>query len=192
MKECSTCKIKKDVKDFSKNDSKKDGLCYQCKKCQAEYNVQYYEENKEELSSQQEEKEIYDKQYYKDHKEERAVYRRQWEEEKRKNDPIYRLKCNIRRRFRGWLNGNKKSKGTFQYINCSKEELVTHLESLFYDNPETGEPMTWENYGFWHVDHNKPLFLFDPTSEEDMRKAWAKENLHPLWAKDNLKKGKKY
>lgn len=54
--------------------------------------------------------------------------------------------------------------------------------------------MTWENYGYdgWHIDHIKPISLFDLTKESEIRAACHYTNLQPLWAEDNMKKGAKY
>lgn len=63
-------------------------------------------------------------------------------------------------------------------------DLKQHLESLFQPG------MSWDNYGDWHIDHIKPVSLFDITSYdcEDFKKCWCLENLQPLWAEDNRKK----
>lgn len=144
-----------------------------------EKSKQYYLENKEHLSE-------YNKKYYEDNKSTIIKKVVEYERNKLKTDFIFKLIKNIRTSFKEWLNGFKKDKRTFEYVNCTKDELVSHLESLFL------EGMTWENYGEWHIDHIKPLSSFDPTKEEDMHEAWSKENLQPLWAKDNIKKGNKY
>lgn len=41
MKKCSICKFKKQLKDFSKDKNRKDGLSYTCKKCASIYNRIY-------------------------------------------------------------------------------------------------------------------------------------------------------
>jgi hypothetical protein len=44
-KYCSRCKKKRDIKNFYKNKSTKDGLTHHCKDCQRVYSRQYYYEN---------------------------------------------------------------------------------------------------------------------------------------------------
>jgi hypothetical protein len=51
MKSCSTCKLKKDLSDFNKNKSKKDGLQSICRSCQQEYSEKHYFKNREEHKS---------------------------------------------------------------------------------------------------------------------------------------------
>ena len=43
----------------------------------------------------------------------------------------------------------------------------------------------------WHIDHIIPLSFFDLTEEEDIKKAWNKDNLQWLPALENLKKSNK-
>jgi len=49
--------------------------------------------------------------------------------------------------------------------------------------------MSWDNYGEWHIDHIKPLILFDLTKRSQMLKAVHYTNLQPLWANENISKG---
>ena len=49
--------------------------------------------------------------------------------------------------------------------------------------------MSWDNYGKWHVDHKKPISLFNKNTPAHIVNALS--NLQPLWAKDNLSKGKR-
>ena len=104
---------------------------------------------------------------------------------RRKNDPIFKLQCNIRTLLWGFLRGNKNLH-THEYICCSSEELWTHLERQFRDG------MTRVNYGkIWHVDHIIPLSYFNETdlTESKLANHWG--NLQPLFAKENLEKGDK-
>lgn len=70
-------------------------------------------------------------------------------------------------------------------LGCSVDELKQHLESKFQPG------MTWNNYGTWHIDHVKPLALFDLTDREQLLKACHYTNLQPLWAEENLRKSAK-
>lgn len=47
MKTCSICKTQKDLSDFNKNKSRKDGLQTHCKNCNREKSKKYYESNLE-------------------------------------------------------------------------------------------------------------------------------------------------
>ncbi len=47
MKFCKKCEEEKDVKEFSKNSHKKDGLQTICKKCSKTYFSKYYDDNRE-------------------------------------------------------------------------------------------------------------------------------------------------
>jgi hypothetical protein len=61
-------------------------------------------------------------------------------------------------------------------LGCTIPELMVYLEARFQ------EGMSWENYGAWHLDHIKPLVLFDLTDREQFLQAAHYTNLQPLWA----------
>lgn len=83
--------------------------------------------------------------------------------------------------------GAVKSARTLELIGCSIPELKMHLERQF------GEGMSWENYGTaWHIDHKKPLAVFDMNNPEHQRSAFHFTNLQPLLAEDNLRKSDKW
>lgn len=44
----------------------------------------------------------------------------------------------------------------------------------------------------YHIDHIKPISMFDFTKIEEIQKAFAPDNHQWLLAKENLKKGNKY
>lgn len=132
----------------------------------------------------------YNKEWNKDNRERVNKYKREYERKRRAEDPKYRL--GIRTRTAVWQllkerNINKTNK-TFALLGYTIEELMKHLEGQFTSG------MAWDNYGEWHVDHKKPMTLFNFTSVEDeeFKKCWALENLQPLWEPDNLSKGARY
>lgn len=106
------------------------------------------------------------------------------------NKPLERLASSLRRRLRTKLRNQKAGALAHEYLGCTIGELKSYIESLFL------EGMNWENYGSkgWHLDHIKPMCMFDLTKKEDLAIVCHYSNLRPLWAKDNLtrpKKGKK-
>ena len=59
------------------------------------------------------------------------------------------------------------------------------IESKFQDG------MTWDNYGRWHIDHDKACAHFDLTKPEQQEECFHYTNLQPLWGLENIKKGSK-
>ena len=51
--------------------------------------------------------------------------------------------------------------------------------------------MTWDNYGLWHIDHERACSRFDLTKPDQQRKCFHYTNLQPLWGLENIKKGSK-
>lgn len=47
MKKCTKCKVEKELSEFNKKSSTKDGLQKTCKECQREHSREYYKLNKE-------------------------------------------------------------------------------------------------------------------------------------------------
>ncbi len=86
-----------------------------------------------------------------------------------------------------------KCSNTIDLVGCSKEELKTHLASLFYER-ESGEKMSLEKFGMngIHIDHIRPCTSFDLTDPEQQKQCFHYTNLQPLWAEDNLRKSDKW
>lgn len=107
---------------------------------------------------------------------------------RRKEDPQFRIRQNIRSRFQSALKRKKLKKLgiTRKMLGCSWKELKTYLEKKFYKRKKTNELMTWDNYGKWHVDHIIPLSKFNLLIKEEQYKACHYKNLQPLWAEDNI------
>lgn len=102
-------------------------------------------------------------------------------------DPLHKAVRNLRKRL--WY--YKQQLGTMSMsksIGCSWVEFKSYIESKFYPSPETGEVMSWENYGRggWEMDHIIPLCV--ARSVGDLEKLSHYTNLQPLWAKDNNQK----
>jgi transposase-like protein len=117
-----------------------------------------------------------------------GVYRRKYKE-----DPVVRMKSNIREHVRQALKYSNVSKThpSITYLGCSIEEFRAYIENKFV------EGMSWENHGrgehCWHLDHIKPLAtLKDVTDVELLKEVCHYTNYQPLWEKDNLSKNAKY
>ena len=109
--------------------------------------------------------------------------------ERRKNDPFYKMKENLRCRVLKFFKG-VKSADTETLIGCTWEELRIHIENQF------GEKMTWANQGKggWEIDHIIPCKAFEHGLEDERNQrilCWFK-NLQPLWWYDNKSKSDKY
>ena len=161
----------------------------------------YREDNKEKLDEARKEYNEINKEILAEKsKEYRAANREKISaaaKERLKNDEQARLAHNLRARFHDALKRADviKTESTFDLIGCSAPDLKLFIEGKFL------EGMTWDNYGsdrngtvknFWHIDHIKPVAVFDLTKEDQRKECFHFNNLQPLWAKDNWNKGKKY
>jgi hypothetical protein len=104
-----------------------------------------------------------------------------------KDEPIVKLKKNLRSRISIALKGNK-TKRTIEYLGCSIGEYVNWLNYICDDfiNDENNE-----NEDKMHIDHVIPLSKFDLEKEEDIYLAFNWRNTMPLSAKENLSKNNK-
>lgn len=262
-KVCIECGIEKELSEYQKAKTNKDGLTGKCKACLKKYNQQYckdneefkkqyrkerYEENKERFKKEtrdyyynniekvlestkeyreknKEEINTYrtryyqnnseqikekNKQRYVDNREEycrkRAIYREEniesirqyyydnkkeinskkneYDKQRRKTDPMFRLKVNLRGRIGDVIKKKKYSLSTLDILGCSYEEVRIHIENKFT------EGMCWEKVGpEIHIDHIIPLD--SAKNEEDLIMLCYYTNLQPMWAKENLSKGNK-
>lgn len=208
MKICKKCQKSKNIEDFPKNKDSKDGRNSLCKLCINKRNKEYREKNSESFKLarkkyyqkninklrnekrkyhmlNKDKKAEYDKIYRSLNKENIKNHKKKWEL-KNKNNPIFKIKRNLRRRIHHVLIDGYKSASTFELIGCTPSEFKIYIESKFQDG------MSWDNYGTngWHIDHIIPCSSFDLTDPKQQKICFHYSNQQPLWAKDNLKKGK--
>lgn len=106
-------------------------------------------------------------------------------ERKRREEPLYRLRTNIRVLIKGSFKrkSHKANTKTEQILGCSIEDFISYIQRLFKDG------MTLENHGLWHLDHIIPIS--SAKTEEEIIKLNHYTNFQPLWAEENLKKSNK-
>lgn len=101
---------------------------------------------------------------------------------RKEQDLDYVLIRKLRGRVLSALKNNYKGDKTRKLIGCDIDFLKNHLENKFT------EGMTWENIGFWQIDHIRPCASYDLGVVENQRLCFNYKNLQPLWAVDNNKK----
>jgi len=189
---CRNCHKKKHVDCYYTQKSTKLGIYRVCKECvkkkarkklknknnrakHKERCSSHYNDNKEKLKT-------YAKAYYEANKDKVNSYQKTYQKQRRKTDPLYKLKRNLRSRtykaFR--RKGYSKNTKTQKMLGVDWEIAKTHIERQFKKG------MSWDNYGDWHIDHIIPLA--SATTEEKLKKLCHYTNLQPLWAEDNLSK----
>lgn len=102
---------------------------------------------------------------------------------KRRSTDVGRMICNLRSRTSMFISSNgMESVSVTEFLGCSFEELMAHLESYFQPG------MTRKNYGMgkgkWCVDHHIPLI--SAKNEDEVKALVHYKNLRPLWWLDNL------
>lgn len=123
------------------------------------------------------------KEYFKlrNSKQETIIKRNNRRKERRKQEPMFAIMENVRRRINEYINNKRLS--TIEIIGCTPLELKQHLENQFVKG------MSWENRNEWHIDHIIPLS--SASNQEELFKLCHYSNLQPLWAIDNIKKSNK-
>lgn len=207
---CRVCGIDKELIGFN---FRKDSQKYRTECCECQYarTKEYIQRNKQKVLEYQRvyrlettEKraamhKIYAPLYRERNLERLQVYKKNWRlenkdrineqfREKMRTDLQFRLKRTLKARINMGLKKGYRSRDIIKMLQCSIPEFKKYIESQFQ------EGMTWENWtsNGWHMDHKKPLALFDLTDPKQVAEATHYTNFQPLWAIDNLKKGKKY
>ena len=185
-------------RSFSRDRSRKTGLCNSCKVCYRSYHENYYSRKRDEVlrrkraSARHRLPEVRD--YIRAYRNKNAISlrakKREYERLRRRSDINFRLKGTLRRRITHALlaNGIKKFGRTEILLGCPVETLRRHIETAW------SVGMSWDNYGLkgWHIDHIRPCASFDLTDPKKQKECFNWENLQPLWHTDNRRKGAKY
>jgi len=179
MKHCTGCKELKPLSDYYGDKRRSDGKRSKCKSCHIKRTNKWQKDNWSKLK-------IYHKKRSEEKKEHIRSVQREYERRQRADNTEWRIKKNLRCRLYYALKSNQKKGSAVKDLGCSVDFLKEHLSSMFK------EGMSWDNYGEWHIDHIKPLSLFDLTRKKELKKACHYTNLQPLWAEDNIKKSNNY
>jgi hypothetical protein len=93
-----------------------------------------------------------------------------------------RLSKNLRHRLRKAMLGETRGVSAVRDLGMSIAGFREYISERFSPG------MTWENYGEWHLDHIRPLALFDLTDVKQARAACHYSNIQPMWALENQRK----
>lgn len=216
MKKCPKCEQEKEINEFyiNKQTNKSSSWCKKCTKSNVNKSLQkeYRSKNKEYWKKYnkkyKQENSDYWKNYFKNKKDQYRYsairfkennpeyfvnYMNNYNKQRKKIDPLYKLKLNIRSLIKMSFKGYKKYSKTQDILGCTFEEFKQHLESQF-------EPwMNWNNMGGrkvkgkneqWDIDHIIPLN--SAKTEEDVVRLNHYTNLRPLCSYENrwIKKSK--
>lgn len=169
VKKCGKCKIEKNFSFFGVDKNRKFGLksyCNECRKNESDKDKdkirkkEWYDKNRKltiersqiRQNIKRDDRNNFLKKYYK------------------KNSHIYAWRSLVYRT----ITSKGKMDSTFKLLGYNYNELKEHIELLFT------EGMSWDNHGEWHIDHVKPLSLFDNNTPVSIVNALS--NLQPLWA----------
>jgi hypothetical protein len=214
-KKCRICENIKELDEFHKKKGSPDGHRNECKECvkgilkkykdapgfkekQKEYDKNRYSEIRDDILENK-------KTYYKNNKKAILSYKKNYRVENKEQIKEWREnnkdknsegQAKYRERYPHIVAWRSVLHSTLKRLNTPKQghtidmlgysalELKEHIEKQFLPG------MTWENHGDWHIDHKKPVTLFEST--EDIKVVCALDNLQPLWAFDNLTKSNNY
>ena len=122
MKRCSICKVEKELNEFNKDKSRKDGLMYKCKLCEKQYYLLNREKIKQYYQLNREEKNQYQKEYNHMNREKINQYQNQ-----------YKKRSPEKQKARVKLNDAVRTGKIHKPLYCSSCEGDKHLEAHHTD-----------------------------------------------------------
>lgn len=220
IKQCPTCKVEKNIEQYNKNKTRKDGLQRECRECCHNHHNKHYQTKKsvrlnENLQFNHKicsncKQELPFKQFNKaklgrfglsgECKKCLKLRNRNW------LDNTGKEWCNQ------WMKDKKSSDPQFKLKQILRMRLLDALKrknttknhsaitllgcSIEYAQKHLEKQfkpeMTWENHGrIWEIDHKTPCASFDLTYVEQQQKCFNYTNLQPLTISENRSKGKK-
>lgn len=194
MKKCGKCKIEKPKSSFYKSKSTLDSLQNRCKEC-AKESIKLWKSNNKEKNKLT--KKIWDNankernlEYRRKNKDKISKNTKNWylknkekklnrERDRLINDPVYKLKHNIRRNIKRSIvvKGYSKTSKTSDILKCDYSFLCSWLGLSDFN-------------GDWHIDHIIPLSLAKTEKEVILLNHYS--NLQLLSPKENLTKGDRF
>jgi hypothetical protein len=216
---CNKCKKNKNICEFGKHKTNKDGLRNQCKDCRKIEGKIYREKNLEKrkqiLKNWYIKNPHYNKNYYFNNSEKIGKQNKDWYEcnkdTHKKNGKMWKEK-NVTKVRKYHNNRNKElrkndplKKMTFNVRTrigvFLKKNEITKNNTTFkivgcspeflkeYLEKQFISGMSWDNYGKFGWHIDHIIPLSSANTEEEIYKLCHYSNLQPLWAQDNLIKG---
>lgn len=211
MKLCNKCNTYKVYEEYTKHTNSRGAVVYAhvCKPCKAENQRAYYAKTRKAQLEKKKEYHIKNalkiqeyrkkfKEQNKEHvKQQQKSYRKkrlakilisnsQYRNKKRKEDPLFKFKLNVRanvyRYFR--KKGFEKITKTEKIIGAPFNKVWEHIQKTW----ETNYGFTWNGQEY-HIDHIIPLAI--AKTKEDVIRLSHYTNLQMLTPKDNLSKNNK-
>jgi hypothetical protein len=173
---CNGCKLEKDIREFNKNSASKDGHRNECRLCHKIHNARWWNKNKERLV-------IRNREWKRNNRDKVLETTKQWQKKQLESNSDWALAHSLRTRLNVAIRNGYRAGSAVRDLGCTIEEFRKHIESQFQDG------MTWDNRGrwgkCWHIDHIKPLAMFDLTDKEQFMEACNYTNMQPMWCEEN-------
>jgi hypothetical protein len=219
---CSTCNKTKEITEFNKNKTRKDGYQRECRECcHSHHNKHYHTKKSPRLEENIKEgykictsckKELLLTEF-KPGKGRFGVganckicFNKKWNKYqkqtgqnkkhnklKRQTNIQWKLKANLRSRYLDAL--KRHTSGGKVNKHHSAIELIGCSIEFYkqYLEQQFKPDMTWKNHGtLWEIDHIKPCAVFDLIDSKQQQECFHYSNTQPLYYSDNRSKGDKY
>ena len=123
------------------------------------------------------------KAWYQANKEQQNAYQNKYQASRKTNDPLYKLRCNIRSLIcSSYKNqGFKKNTKTSSILGCDFETLQEHLVNSAFKRYDC-----YSDYFDYHIDHIKPVSI--AATEQELLALNHYTNLQLLYPEDNINK----